>query len=65
MDATRRFDHGALRVELDHNAIEVAGAFMGRTQIQIEKRAVCPFLPIYCQKFAWDCLHYASGSLTL
>jgi hypothetical protein len=61
MDAASRFHHGAFRVELDHNIVKVAGAFIRRAQVQIKKWAISPFLAVDRQKFTGNCLHSASN----
>ena len=60
MDTARGFHHGALGVELDDDILEVAGALLGRTQIQFEVGFVGAGFSINIQEFAGDCLHERS-----
>ena len=57
VDTARRLDHGPLRVELNHHILEIAGAFFGWTEVQIEVRFIGASLAVDGQEFAGDCLH--------
>ncbi len=59
MDAARSLHHGALGVEFDDDVIEVTGAFLRRTQVQVKEGFVGAGFSVNIQKFAGDCLHGA------
>jgi hypothetical protein len=57
MDATRRLEPGTLRVEFDHNVLEIADALLGVAQSQVAKGPVGALFAVDGEKFTGDCLH--------
>ena len=54
VDATRGLKHGAFRIKLNDHVLEIGGAALSRTQVQITEGFVCRVLFDRSQGIRWE-----------